>query len=53
MVAKTFVDPKLAFYILKFFGCLLMHLNQLAQAVTIFTVMRDLGYHILNWSFVI
>ena len=53
MVAKTFVDHKITFYALKLFGCLLMHLNYQKWAVSTFTTMRDLGYELLNWSFVI
>ena len=53
LVSKTFTDPSLSFYSLKFFGCLLMHLNYSKWAIKTFEVMRDLGYELLNWSFVI
>ena len=52
-VAKTFVDPTIIFLTLKLFGATLMHLNYFKWAVDIFTVMRDLGYEFLNWSFTI
>ena len=52
-VAKTFVDTKLVFLALKLFGCLLMHMNYLKWSVDVFTLMRDIGYETLNWSFLL
>ena len=52
-VSKTFLDPKITFYSLKLFGCLLMHLDYKMWAVNTFNVMRDLGYECWNWSFVL
>ena len=52
-VAKTLIQPYPSFFGLKFLGSLLMHLQYSKEAVEIFTTMRDLGYELLNWSFVI
>ena len=52
-IAKTFIHTNAAFYCLKFLGSLLMHLKYTKDAINIFTTMRDLGYELLNWSYVI
>ena len=39
VVAKTFVDTKITFLTLKLCGCLLMHLDYAAWAVSTFTIM--------------
>ena len=52
-IAKTFVDTKFVFLSLKLLGCLLMHMNYLQYSVEVFTLMRDLGYKTLNWSFLL
>ena len=52
-IAKTFIHPQVAFASLKLLGCLIMHLNYSWHAIEIFTTMRDLGYELLNWSYVI
>ena len=51
-MAKTLVHTNAAFYSLKFLGSLLMHLQFTSDAISIFTTMRDLGYELLNWSYV-
>ena len=53
MISKTFVDRKMTFLFLKLLGVLLMHLNMPTHAIELFTIMRDLGYQTLNWSFLI
>ena len=52
-VAKSLIDTNAAFYSLKFLGSLLMHLQFTRDAISIFTTMRDLGYELLNWSYVL
>ena len=52
-IAKTFIHTNAAFYCLKLLGSLLMHLKYSKDAINIFTTMRDLGYELLNWSYVI
>ena len=52
-VAKTFIHTNAAFYSLKFLATLLMHLEFTKDAINIFTTLRDLGYELLNWSYVI
>ena len=53
IVAKTLTDCELTFMSLELFGVLLMNLNFKQWAVSIFEVMRDIGYEQLNWSFVL
>ena len=52
-IAKTFIHTNAAFYCLKLLGSLLMHLKYTKDSINIFTTMRDLGYELLNWSYVI
>ena len=51
-MAKQIVDCELILHSLKLYGCLLLNLGYHNIACQMFYVLRDLGYEIQNWAFV-